>query len=127
MARPVFYDLTGRRHRWLGRLSTLALAVVILAAALFAATLVDVPAAHPLDIGREREQPLPFVTSLAHLRHRLPRLHGAGGGGRPLRAAFYVPWDPESLAALRRHVADLDSVIVAGATFDAGRGRVQVT
>ena len=129
MTKPIFYDVTGRRSRWFSRLSLLVLAAIVLSAVGFAMTVVSMPATAPLDIGREREQPLPFLRSIARIRHKLHRLQTAAAptGAQPLRMAFYVPWDPDSLASLRRHFDDIDTVIVAGALVDTRAGRLVLT
>ncbi len=121
MTSPVFFDQSGRRRRLVGRLIAALLVIVVGCAVAFATTIVDVPRASPLDFGREREQPLPFRTHIAHLRHRIPRLPRPGTR-RPVRAGFYVPWDEESAASLRAHYDQLDWVIAANAAIDRRTG-----
>ena len=113
MTSPVFFDETGNRRRLVGRIVGLLLGLIFLSAVVFAATLAAVPAEEPLHLGRERAQPLPFVTHVARLRHQLPRVHTAGPSAPQLRIGFYVPWDPDSAASLGKHYNDLDWVITA--------------
>lgn len=115
MTSPVFFDSTGNRRRRVGWIAAALLIATVLAALAFAATLVDVPAEMPLDFLHERTQALPFLTHVAHLRHRLPRLPAQQAFGQPLRIGFHVPWDSESAASLRRHYNALDWVIAADA------------
>ena len=125
MTSPIFFDSTGHRRRLVGRISWGILALILLAAAAFAATVVEVPAAAPLDFIHERSQALPFITRVAHLRHRLPPVRDAAGrGGAPQRMGFYVPWDPESAASLRRHFNDLDQVVAADASINLQSGKL---
>ncbi|MFT4027875.1 MAG: glycosyltransferase [Novosphingobium sp.] len=126
MISPVFFDSTGRRRKLVKWLFALTLLAIILSAAVFAVTLVEVPAASPLAFGREREQPLPFVTHVAGLRNRLHRATPAKApvSAKQLRVGFYVPWDPESAASLRAHSDDLDLVVAAGGQVDPANGRL---
>lgn len=126
MTSPVFFDSTGRRRRLVGRIAALLLAAIIVSAGIFAATVVEVPAGRAIDFGHEREQPLPFLTHVAKLKARVRKVAPSGGParGQPLRIGFYVPWDPESAASLRRHQADLDWVIAMAGSIDTRRGRL---
>ncbi len=126
MTSPVFFDATGRRRKWVGRLAVALLALVVLAAIVFAATVIAVPAETPLDIGHEREQALPFLTHVARLRHRLPRLPGRAEQGEPLAVGFYVPWDPDSAASLRQHYDALDWIVAADAQVNPARGTIGI-
>lgn len=127
MTSPVFFDSTGNRRRLVGRIAAFVLLAIFLAAAVFAATLVNVPTDAPLDFIHEREQAMPFLTKVAHLRHRLPRLRASASKDAPLRIGFHVPWDPESAASLRRHYNNLDSVIAADAQVLPATGTIQLT
>ncbi len=113
MTSPVFFDETGNRRRLVGRIVGLFLGLILLSAAIFAATLAAVPDEAPLQLGRERAQPLPFVTHVARLRHQLPHPNTAAQSAASLRIGFYVPWDPDSASSLRSHYNDLDWVITA--------------
>ncbi|MEY4160800.1 MAG: hypothetical protein RLZZ136_1421, partial [Pseudomonadota bacterium] len=113
MISPVFFDHTGNRRRFVGRLIALLLILILLSAVVFAATLVEMPSEQPLPLGRERQQPLPFITHVARLRHKLPALGPTATTGQTLRIGFYVPWDPDSAVSLRNHYNDLDWVITA--------------
>ncbi len=124
MTSPVFFDATGHRRKWVGRLTAAALLIALIAATVFAATVIAVPAATPLDIGREREQPLPFLTHVARLRHKLPRLTPAVRAGEPLSVGFYVPWDPDSAVSLRQHYNALDWIVAADALVDSAHQRL---
>lgn len=122
MTSPVFFDATGRRRKWVSRAAFSVLALVMLAALVFAVTVIAVPAETPLDIGHERQQALPFLTHVARLRHRLPRLPGPAERGEPLAVGFYVPWDPDSAASLRKHYDALDWVVAADAQVKPATG-----
>ena len=126
MTSPVFFDASGRRRRYVGRTMALLVAAIVIAAMVFATTLVDVPAGKPLEFGSEREQPLPFLTHLARLKRKLPLLNKKAGTGEGIRAGFYVPWDPDSSASLRRNYNRLDWVIAASGQIDARSGKLAV-
>ncbi|HEY1125872.1 MAG TPA: polysaccharide deacetylase family protein [Sphingobium sp.] len=126
MTSPVFFDSTGKRRRLVGRLIALLLTLVVASAIAFATTIVEVPATSALDFSRERQQPLPFKTHLAHWRHRMPQWANPAGRQRPINAAFYVPWDPESVSALRAHYDQLDWVIASNAAIDRETGRLNI-
>ncbi len=125
MTSPIFFDATGRRRRLVGRATALLVILILLCSAVFAATLVNVPAASPLDFGHEREQPLPFRTHVARLRHRVQRLLGNQRPARQRRTVgFYVPWDSESAASLRAHYDQLDWIVAADAIIDMKHARM---
>lgn len=126
MNSPVFFDSTGRRRRLVGRLTGILLVLILCSAALFASTIVNVPTASPIDFGRERQQPLPFRTHIARLKHELPRFHGRSAQGRPVHIGFYVPWDADSAASLRAHYDQLDWIIAADAHIDVQHGHLKV-
>ncbi len=126
MTSPIFFDGTGRRRRFVGRLTGLLLLLLLGAAVLFAATIIVVPAAAPLRFGHEREQPLPFRTHIARWRHRLPAFRRSGGAAGALRIGFYVPWDEESAVSLRAHYNQLDWVVAGGGVIDRASGRLHV-
>ncbi len=98
--------------------------MIVGSAIAFATTIVDVPRTSPLDFGHEREQPLPFQTHVAHLRHQIPRLPQIGKTGQPIRAGFYVPWDEESAVSLRAHYDQLDWIIASDATIQPKTGKL---
>ncbi len=124
MTSPVFFDGTGKRRRLVGRLLALLLTVIVGSAIVFATTIVEVPRTTPLDFGHEREQPLPFQTHVAHLRHQIPRLPQIGKTAQPIRAGFYVPDDEESAVSLRTHYDQLDWIIASGATIQPKTGKL---
>ena len=126
MTSPVFFDSTGRRRRLVGRLSFALLALIVFAALVFAATLVEVPTAAPLAFDREREQPLPFLTHVARIRHKFPHLAAPNSGALPLRIGFYVPWDEESATSLHQHLNDLDWVVAADALINTQTNTVAI-
>ncbi|MBS0482501.1 MAG: glycosyltransferase [Proteobacteria bacterium] len=126
MTSPIFFDLSGKRRRLVGRLTAALLALIVLSALVFAATVVNVPADSPLSLARERQQPLPFITHVARLRHNLPALPKPSAAGQPQRIGFYVPWDPESGASLRRHYNQIDTVIAAEGSISFPSGKVVV-
>lgn len=114
MARPVFYDPSGRRRRW-ARIAMLAgIVVLLLASVIFATTVVNVPAAEPLPLGFERMTPLPFRSQVSRLSHSLEQLFAGKPApqapGKPLTVAFYTSWTDESTPSLREHINQIDWV-----------------
>lgn len=129
MTSPIFFDATGHRRRWVGRLTALLLIIVLGSAIAFATTIVAVPKASPIEFGREREQALPFRTHVARLRHRLvgqPHARGASGQSRALAVGFYVPWDEDSAASLSAHYDKLDWVVASEGLIDQKSGALKV-
>lgn len=118
MNSPIFFDASGRRRRLVGRISGLLLALTVIASAAFATTIVEVPQTAAIDFMREREQPLPFKTHLARLRHALPALPAFLRPDRPLTVGFYLPSDEESAHSLLAHYSALDWVVTGNATVD---------
>ncbi|HEX7711039.1 MAG TPA: glycosyltransferase [Sphingomonadaceae bacterium] len=126
MSSPIFFDATGRRRRLVGRLNALLLGAIVLAAVLFATTIVNVPTVSPLEFGHERQQPLPFRTHLAHIGHRFRAIAPRRSRGQPLRIGFYVPWDEQSALSLRRHYDDLDWVVAGEGAVDPAKAQLTV-
>ena len=126
MTSPIFFDSTGRRRRLVGRVAFALLTLIVVAAFGFAATLVEVPASTALAFDREREQPLPFITHIARIRHKLPRLAPANNGSVPQRIGFYVPWDEESATSLHDHWDELDQVVAADGLIDTAHNDLKL-
>jgi hypothetical protein len=121
MTSPVFFDGTGRRRRLVGRIAAFLLLAIMLSAGIFAATVVNVPSEPAIDFGREREQPLPFLTHVARLKQRL-RVAPQGQQQQQLRSAFTCRGTPDSATSLRRHYASLDWVVTAEGVVDTRSG-----
>ncbi|MFM5924940.1 MAG: polysaccharide deacetylase family protein [Novosphingobium sp.] len=127
MTSPIFFDGTGRRRKLASRVAFALLAVVLAAAAVFAATVISVPSAPALELGRERSQPAPFITHVARLRSRIARLApGRRSQALGFSMGFYVPWDEASGQSLRRHIGQLDWVVADLGHIDTARGALDV-
>jgi hypothetical protein len=125
MSKPIFFDPRGTRRRWSFRSLFAALAVVVIAAGVFALTILNVPSGDPLPIRYERAHSTPVLgEQVAAIRHRITRSlrslgwlppHGARGkpGGKPLAVGFYVPWDDASRVSLSAHLDQLNWVVPA--------------
>jgi len=122
--RPIFYDEQQRRWRRL-RIILESLAVVLaLVLVVFAISVLRrVRLPEPLQYaGRSGLHSVPAkpvpVKALVHRAGRKRRVAELGGEGQPpaasydpLRAAFYVAYDPASLASLQQHYKDIDVLI----------------
>ncbi|MFC3174638.1 glycosyltransferase [Novosphingobium bradum] len=123
MARPIFFDPTGRRRRRV-RLAFLgAMLLLVLASVVFATTVLDVPTAAPLPIGYERMAPLPFRAQVSRLKHRVAGLfrhHPAAtaADGPPLTIAFYSPAMQDGTASLIHHIDQVDWLAPTLLTLD---------
>ena len=139
MSKPVFLDPSGRRGRRT-RLALVALLLLVLtAAAVFAATIVDVPLPGPLPLRNEGAKLHALAERIGLARHRAPRKELYGGTwmpaapargaheGRPLVSAFYVPWDETSRVSLGEHVGELDEVVPALASVTGPAHGFKVT
>ncbi len=133
---PVFYDPSGFRRRWSLRGLVSAILLILVAAVLFATTVVEVPAASPLAISLERPQALRLAAQVARARHHVRRELAALGGwlprrangtpGKPLTVGFYVPWDSASADSLQAHIAGLDWVVPALASISGPNHQLRV-
>jgi peptidoglycan/xylan/chitin deacetylase (PgdA/CDA1 family)/spore germination protein YaaH/GT2 family glycosyltransferase len=133
MHRPIFYDASGRRRRLTLPALGLALTAILVAAIAFAVTIVDVPvpAAVPLHMERPRAEGIGqrlgrLGASLRKLAGWLPT-KGPARVARPVRVAFYVPWDDASKASLRQHVGSIDWVAPALISVTGRDHSLQVT
>ncbi|MGL4314213.1 MAG: glycosyltransferase, partial [Sphingomonas sp.] len=130
MTRPVFYDPSGTRRRWTGRTVGLLIAAVVIAAALFAFTVVRVPPRGSLPLLFERPQPARLrgqINAIGRgVRAWLPTAKVAHPS-QPLTVGFYVPWDDgTSGSSLNAHISQLDwlvpsTISVVGPTHNVTR------
>lgn len=117
MARPVFFDPSGRRRRWTRRWVLASLILLVLAAFAFASTVVSIPSPSPLPLGLERRTPLRFRAQVSQLSHGITRLFAGAPKPRPGRVTqkpisvgFYTTWSDSSAPSLVRHIDQLDWV-----------------
>ena len=113
--RPIFFDPTGRRRLRVRVSFLVTLLALVLASALFATTVLEVPTAAPLPIGYERMAPLPFRAQVSRLKHRVVGLFrhqapGAAATGPALTVAFYSNTADGGAASLARHIDQIDWV-----------------
>jgi spore germination protein YaaH len=123
--KPVFYDASGRRRRRFTLATFAFVALLVLAAVLFATSILEVSpqAALPFSAQRPALHGISGqVGQLAHAARRSFRqaLYSAGwmmgktrnvGDTAPLAVGFYTPWDDASVASLTRHVNELDWLV----------------
>ncbi len=145
--KPVFYDASGRRRRRFTLASLAFAALLLLATALFATSILEVAPQAALPFAAQRPALHGLGGQVGQLAHAARRsfgraLHSASwliGGARdnpdaaPLAVGFYAPWDDASVASLARHVDELDWLVpgwlsVTGPThqltrFPDARGR----
>src|SRR5579872_4506610 len=130
----IFRDPTGRRARQ----TNLGLGLVISAAALvvaaFFATLAFAPRLPSLTLKDPQVLQALHVETAHRLKGRLPwrRIPKAprtanGARARPLSIGFYVSWDEDSRASLKRHVNQLDVVSPQWVALDRSLGLDKVT
>lgn len=125
MTRPIFFDASGKRRKWMLRAIFALLLVIAGAAVVLGASIVAVPVPDPLPLRMERPQPRPLPAQIAKIKHSLsrgvkdaerklgwlPKTPAPRGADNPIVSAFYVPWDDGSRASLQRNVKQLDWVI----------------
>lgn len=131
MVRPIFFDPTGLRRRRVRGGMMAALLALVIASAVFATTVLEVPAPSPLPIGYERLAPLPFRAQVSRLKHRIahllhPRAVAASRPGHPLTIAFYTSWTDDSTPSLVRNINQIDWVAPTLLGID-GAGHLVVT
>ncbi|MHA6720093.1 glycosyltransferase [Sphingomonas sp. RS6] len=131
MSRPIFFDPTGTRRRWTFRAAFAVAAVVLVAAAVFAATILIVPRGRDLPIRWENARPAELRSASARGQPHHSRWLPAGGAakhqGAPLTIGFYVPWDQSSADSLVRNIGDLDWVVPAFVSVTGPDHKVDVT
>ena len=132
VSRPIFFDPTGRRRRLTRRGAFIGLVVLLVAAVIFATTVVAVPYAAPLPLGFERQAPFPLKTQVSRISQRISQLFGrrtvlaAHSSGQALNVGFYTSWSEGSAQTLERHIGQLDWV--APTLFSLGQnGNLVVT
>lgn len=125
MSKPIFFDARGTRRRWSLRSLFAAIAALVIAAGLFALTILNVPSGEPLPIRYERAHATPvLVDQVTAIRRKiggglrslgwLPKHYARGKpGGKPLSVGFYVPWDDASRVSLSAHMDQLNWVVPA--------------
>jgi peptidoglycan-N-acetylglucosamine deacetylase len=119
MEQPVFFDASGKRNRWTMRAFLGGLILLLVTAAIFAATVINVPIPAPLAMSLERPHPRPLAQQIGRLQNSLANLRAwlPGGGTKAeqkvnqLKVGFYVPWDDASRASLVAHIEELDWLV----------------
>src|SRR5271168_3784278 len=115
--RPIFYDEERVRWRRTRRVLEISGALLTLLLAYFFVTIavsVELPAGllpstNPgLHALKMKKKPLPTREGR---QRRVSHLGTIPASYDPLRAAFFVSWDPNSLASLRKHYKDLDLLL----------------
>jgi peptidoglycan/xylan/chitin deacetylase (PgdA/CDA1 family)/spore germination protein YaaH/GT2 family glycosyltransferase len=115
---PIFYDAQRVRWRRTRRVLEISGALLTLLFAYFfvtIATSVDLPAGLLPDIKSPyhavKKKPAKSPTLREGRRRRIANLGKVPASYDPLRAGFYVSWDSNSLATLKKHYKDLDLLI----------------
>jgi cellulose synthase/poly-beta-1,6-N-acetylglucosamine synthase-like glycosyltransferase/peptidoglycan/xylan/chitin deacetylase (PgdA/CDA1 family)/spore germination protein YaaH len=115
--RPIFYDAERVRWRRTRRTLEVAGALLTLLLAYFFVTIavsVELPAGllpdtkpgyHPL---KTKKKATPLREGR---RRRVANIGTVPASYDPVRAAFYVSWDPNSIASLKKHYKDIDLLI----------------
>src|SRR5262252_6631938 len=115
--RPIFYDAQRVRWRRTRRVLEISGALLTLLLAYFFVTIavsVELPASLFPD-AKSSYRPLKTRKKAAAAREgrrrRVANIGTVPASYDPLRAAFYVSWDPNSLASLRKHYREIDLLI----------------
>jgi cellulose synthase/poly-beta-1,6-N-acetylglucosamine synthase-like glycosyltransferase/spore germination protein YaaH/peptidoglycan/xylan/chitin deacetylase (PgdA/CDA1 family) len=115
--KPIFYDEQRRRWRRTSRVLEICGALfTVLLIIFFISVLVSPTLPKPLlPDNRSLLHPAtaknPAVPRRTGRRRRIASLGQVPANYDPLRAAFYVSWDPASLASLQQHYRDIDVLI----------------
>jgi cellulose synthase/poly-beta-1,6-N-acetylglucosamine synthase-like glycosyltransferase/peptidoglycan/xylan/chitin deacetylase (PgdA/CDA1 family) len=114
---PIFYDAERVRWRRTRRVMEISGALLTILLAYFFVTIavsVELPAgllpdAKPAYHGlKSKKKP---VSAREGRRRRVANIGTVPASYDPLRAAFFVSWDPNSLASLKKHYKDIDLLI----------------
>src|SRR5262249_25436193 len=114
---PIFYDAERVRWRLTRRAVEITGALLTLLLAYFFITIavsVELPASLLTDtkpLYRALKLKKKPVLSREGRRRRVANLGAVPASYDPLRAAFFVSWDPNSLASLKKHYEDIDLLI----------------
>lgn len=117
--KPIFYDAEKMRWKRTRRVLEVSGALLTLLLAYFFVTIavsVELPAgllpeAKPGFHALKSKKNAKAVPVREGRRRRVEALGTVPAGYDPLRAAFFVSWDPNSLASLKKHYKDLDLLI----------------
>jgi peptidoglycan-N-acetylglucosamine deacetylase len=116
---PIFYDAERVRWRLTRRVLEVSGALLTVLLAYFfvnIAASVELPAGllpdtRPIYRALRIKPPAKVVPTREGRHRRVANLGKVPASYDPLRAAFFVSWDPNSLASLKRHYKDLDVLI----------------
>jgi peptidoglycan-N-acetylglucosamine deacetylase len=129
---PIFYDAQKVRWRWTRRFLEVFGALLLLLLVYFFVTVagsVELPSALLPDTRptyHATKKNAKTVPVRAGRHTRIARIGQVPAGYDPLRAAFFVSWDPNSLASLKKHYKDLDLLIPEQLHSVSGDGAITV-
>src|ERR1700739_1442229 len=113
--KPIFYDAERVRWRRTRRIMEISGALLTLLLVYFFITVagsVELPSSLLPDTRptyhSTKKKNLKLVSAREGRHLRVSRIGQIPAGYDPLRAAFFVSWDPNSLASLKKHYKDLD-------------------
>ena len=132
--KPIFYDEQRQRWRRTSRVLEICGALfTLLVAIFFVSILISPRLPEPLlPTNRNELHPVLEKTKARAVPKRAGRHQRIAALGQmpatydPLRAAFYVSWDPTSLAALQQHYRDIDVLIPERLHSITSSGRLDV-
>jgi peptidoglycan/xylan/chitin deacetylase (PgdA/CDA1 family)/GT2 family glycosyltransferase len=113
LSKPIFYDATGRRARWV-RAAVVALVVAVVAvAALLAITVSTATVRAPLALREDAARPRGIADRVpaGDQGAWLPRGDAAATTTRLPVLGFYMPWDAPSRRSLAEHVGQVDWLV----------------
>src|SRR6266550_4659658 len=130
--KPIFYDEDRRRWRHTRRLLEVTGAVFTVVLVVFFLTIIERVSLPELLLPSARASRRPLLTKAkvappAKRRGRKRRVAALGHAPSnydPLRVAFYVSWDPTSLASLQQHYRDIDLLVPEQLHSIAADGRL---
>ena len=128
MAKPIFYDPTGKRRKWSSRSLILFVTIFFGAVSVIAMSVLSVSVPRALPVAQERNQRVPLRAQLTSIGHGVKRFGNVISSWLPAprRGAstvnqfvvgFYAPWDPDSRASLVRHVNEIDWLVPVAANI----------
>jgi cellulose synthase/poly-beta-1,6-N-acetylglucosamine synthase-like glycosyltransferase/peptidoglycan/xylan/chitin deacetylase (PgdA/CDA1 family)/spore germination protein YaaH len=129
--KPVFLDEKRKRWRRARRLVEFSSVVLTLLLVVFLVNVARrpdlpqmmLPESRPALHAVRRSRATPVRKRRERRQNMLPA-HPAGAPGDPLRAAFYVAWDPASFASLQKHHAEIDLLVPEALHVTSADGRV---
>lgn len=123
MTKPIFYDASGLRARWVRAMLLAALIGVLSLVTAIAFALTSTRSRSPIRFAEDGQRPVAIKADAPPTMAGawLPAPSAGRRGGSHDLMAFYMPWDEASRRALAAHVGEIATLVPGLATIVKGR------